>query len=110
MTSFDDLVTAGDGTGGDDDRDPVLLRRLLCPHRSRGDREQQSHSQIAPPHPITSSAPARTAGGIVRPSAFAVLRLTVRSNLWGGSTGIAAGLAPLRILSTKPAARRKRSR
>ena len=60
-------------------------------------------------HWIVSSAPARMVGGIVRPSAFAVLRFTDNLNLRGGSTGIAAGLAPLRIRSTKPAARRNRS-
>src|SRR5437667_10574774 len=49
------------------------------------------------PHSITSSARARIAGGIVRPSAPAVLRLTARSNLVGGSTGRSAGLAPLRL-------------
>jgi hypothetical protein len=60
-------------------------------------------------HSATSSALARIVGGIVRPSVFAVLRFTVRLNLRGGSTGRAAGLAPLRIRSTKPAARRNRS-
>src|SRR4029077_8298843 len=60
-------------------------------------------------HWITSSALARIVDEIVRPSAFAVLRFTVRLNLRGGSIGTAAGLAPLRIRSTKPAARRNRS-
>ena len=50
---------------------------------------------------MTSSARDSTDGGIVRPSAFAALRLTVSSNLKGCSTGSWAGLAPLRILSTK---------
>src|SRR5262249_3924882 len=35
-----------------------------------------------------------------RPSAFAVVRLTTRSNLVGCSTGMSAGFAPRRILST----------
>jgi hypothetical protein len=48
---------------------------------------------------MTSSATASTDGGIVRPSAFAVLRLMTRSNLVGCSTGRSAGLAPFRILS-----------
>ena len=39
-------------------------------------------------------------GGTVRPSAFAVLRLTTRSNLVGCSTGMSPGFAPRRILST----------
>ena len=49
---------------------------------------------------ITLSARCRSDGGIVRPSAFAVLRLMTRSNFVGCSTGRSAGLAPLRILST----------
>src|SRR5262249_19248062 len=55
---------------------------------------------------ITSSARASTEGGMVRPSAFAVLRLITSSNLVGCSTGRSAGLAPFRILSTKTAVRR----
>lgn len=49
---------------------------------------------------ITSSARASTAGGIVRPSALAVLRLITNSNFVGCSMGRSAGFAPLRILST----------
>src|SRR5262249_23182247 len=49
---------------------------------------------------ITSSARSSSDGGIVRPSALAVLRLMTSSNLVGCSTGKSAGLAPLRILST----------
>ena len=58
---------------------------------------------------ITSSARASSDGGISRPSAFAVLRLTTRSNLVGCWTGISAGFVPRRILSTCSAAWRKRS-
>jgi hypothetical protein len=58
---------------------------------------------------ITSSAWKRRVGGIVSPRALAVLRLMTSSNFMGCSTGRSAGLAPLRILSTKPAARRSRS-
>jgi hypothetical protein len=54
---------------------------------------------------ITSSARARIDCGTVSPSALAVLRLTTISNVVGCSTGRSAGLAPLRILSTKTAAR-----
>src|SRR5215831_12883388 len=43
--------------------------------------------------------------GTVRPSALAVVRLMMRSNLVGCSTGRSAGFAPRRILSTKLAAR-----
>ena len=44
-----------------------------------------------------------------RPIVFAVMRLTARSNLVGCSTGMSAGLAPRKILSTRSAERRKRS-
>jgi hypothetical protein len=54
---------------------------------------------------INSSALVSRIGGTVRPSAFAVLRLMMNSNLLGNSTGRSAGFAPLRILSTRAAAR-----
>jgi hypothetical protein len=49
---------------------------------------------------ITSSARASTDGGIVRPSAFAVLRLITSSYLVGACTGRSAGFSPLRMRST----------
>ncbi len=51
------------------------------------------------PHSITSSAVASSDGGMVRPSALAVLRLITNSNVVGCSTGRSAGLTPRRILS-----------
>jgi len=45
-------------------------------------------------HSMTSSARARIEGGIVRPSALAVLRLTTSSKMVGCWTGRSAGLAP----------------
>ena len=54
-------------------------------------------------HSMTSSAPARSIGGMVRPSARAVFWLTMSSNRVGSSTGRSAGLDPFRILPTKPA-------
>jgi hypothetical protein len=51
-------------------------------------------------HSMTSSARARIEGGTVRPSAWAVFRLTTSSNLVGCCTGRSAGFAPLRILPT----------
>src|SRR5262249_53492544 len=62
-----------------------------------------------PHHSITSSARASSVGGMVRPSALAVLRLMTNSSLVDCSTGKSAGLAPLKILSTYVAARRKLS-
>jgi hypothetical protein len=57
-------------------------------------------ADIGATYSITSSARASTAGGIVRPSAFAVLRLITSSNLVGCWIGRSAGFAPLNILST----------
>ena len=48
-------------------------------------------------HSITSSARAKSVGGIVNPSALAVFRLMTSSNLMLCWTGRSAGLAPLRI-------------
>jgi len=60
-------------------------------------------------HSITSSARASSDGGTVRPSALAVMRLITSSNLVGCSTGRSEGLAPLRILSMYPPARKNNS-
>src|SRR5438093_8128625 len=57
-------------------------------------------------HSITRSARRRRESGILSASAFAVLRLMTSSKLVGCSIGRLAGLAPLRIRSTKSAARR----
>src|SRR5512138_2571457 len=51
-------------------------------------------------HSITSSARARSDGGISRPSALAALRLTTSSYFVGACTGRSAGFSPLRIRST----------
>jgi len=55
---------------------------------------------------ITRSARSRVADETVTPSALAVFMLITKSNIVGRSTGMSAGLAPLRILSTKTGARR----
>ena len=57
-------------------------------------------------HSITSSARNRIDVGMSMPMARAVLRLTIVVNFVARSTGRSAGFAPLRILSTKTAARR----
>src|SRR5262245_13389715 len=54
---------------------------------------------------MTSSARASTDGGIVRPSALAVLRLIASWYLVGVCTGRSAGFSPLRMRSTYSAAR-----
>ncbi len=61
-------------------------------------------------HSITSSARSSSDFGTSTPSALAVLRFTTSSNLVGCSTGRSPGFAPLKILSTKTADRRNRSR
>ena len=48
---------------------------------------------------ITSSASERRLSEISMPSAFAVLRLIMSSNLVGCRTGSSAGLAPLRTFA-----------
>jgi hypothetical protein len=68
--------------------------------RSRGLLSGAGRVGRARDYSIMWSARPSTDGGMVSPSALAVLRLTTRSNLVGCSTGRSAGLAPLRILAT----------
>src|SRR5262249_3826493 len=79
-------------------RHRALLRARR--ERPRGRRAAESQDELAPPHPITSSAVESSVGGISRPSAFAVLMLMANSNLVGWSTGRSAGLSPLRMRPT----------
>ena len=79
---------------------PDHLRRLGGPRRRSEHDRAQCRGQIAPPHSMISSVRARIAGGIARPSAFAVLRLSSSSNRVGWTTGRSAGLVPC---STFPA-------
>src|SRR6266508_1416316 len=59
-------------------------------------------------HSITRSARSRSDGGIVRPRAFAVLRLMTSSNLVGCWTGRSEGLAPyLGVYAGQPIASRR---
>ena len=71
--------------------------------------EARTRHAIATVHSITRSARRRIDGGIVIPSAVAVLRLITSSNVVGCSTGISAGFAPFSILLTCSAAWRKTS-
>ena len=89
--------------GTAEDPDAIDLARTLGRGnlRAREGAERKRGDEGAPVHySITSSARASTEGGIVRPRAFAVLRLITNSNFVGCSMGRSAGLAPLRILST----------
>jgi hypothetical protein len=58
-------------------------------------RAAKQRDELPPFHSITSSAVASSAGGTVRPSALAVLRLMTNSNLVGCTTGRSAAFSPL---------------
>src|SRR5215831_15249779 len=80
---------------------------LLSARRERPcSRAADQRDERAALHSITSSARSRSDSGIFSLSALAVVRLIIRSNLVGCSTGRSAAFAPRRILSTRPAARR----
>ena len=79
--------------------------RLLRPRRERPrDRcAAEQRDELAAFHSITSSASASNLSGTSRPSAFAVLRFMISSNLVGACTGRSAGFSPLRMRSMYPA-------
>src|SRR5262249_6325725 len=93
------------------DADSLHLVRLLRPRREwpRGGSTAEKRDELAPPHSTTSSAISRKSREIVRPSAFAVLRLMISSNFVGACTGRSAGFSPLRMRSIYPAAKRNGS-
>src|SRR4051794_2771544 len=78
---------------------PLALLRASREWPCHGGAAEPS-DELTAPHSITSSARASSVGGISRPSTLAVVRLMMRSNLVGCSTGMSAGFAPRRILST----------
>jgi hypothetical protein len=88
---------------------PIAAPKRTWPQVALVPEAAVSNRSKAAPYSITSSARASSVGGTVRPSVFAVVRFMTRSNLVGCSTGMSAGFAPRKILSTKLAARRKRS-
>jgi hypothetical protein len=81
----------------------TLSQAVETQSRAISCREQMQ--QVAR-YSMTSSARRSSDVGMSRPSALAVLRLMTDLNWVACSTGIPLGLAPLRILSTKAAARR----
>src|SRR5262249_31594085 len=89
--------------------DPPHALGLLCARRERPRRHAaEERDEIAPSHhSITSSARTRNDSEITSPIDLAVLRLTSKSSLTGSSIGKLPAFAPLRILSTNVAARRK---
>src|SRR5262252_8187437 len=62
---------------------------FLCARRQRprSHRAAEQRDELAALHSITSSARCRNGSGMLRPSAFAVLRLTTSSNLLDSWTG-----------------------
>ena len=88
----------------------LIFEQRLCPLVAKGSNHRRiiphtgtrskTQTHDLPRYSMTSSARPRSDSGIVRPSAFAVLRLTISSNFIGCWTGKSAGLAPFRILST----------
>src|SRR5262249_42204215 len=88
---------------------PDSLRLLCLGGERRGEDCSQPSDEGAAVHSISWSARSSSDSGMVIPNALAVLRLTTRSNFVGCSIGRSEGLAPLRILSTKVAARRNMS-
>jgi hypothetical protein len=71
------------------------------PLSAKTGREQMQQMNVRQcRYSITSSAATSRPGGTVRPSALAVLRLTIVSNLVAACTGRSAGLSPRRIRST----------
>src|SRR6266436_8991949 len=75
---------------------PHVYLRLLRPRdeRPRCRRAAEQGDELAPIHSITSSARASSIGGMVRPSALAVLRLMTKSYFVASTIGRLAGLAP----------------
>src|SRR5215510_3835202 len=81
--------------------EPDHWHRLLRARRDRPRRRAaEQRDERAALHSRTSLARSKNASGIVSPSALAVVRLTMRSNFLGCSTGMSPGFAPRRILST----------
>src|SRR5262249_8047386 len=85
---------------------PLLRARRERPRRRRA---AEQSDELAPLHSITPSAQASNLAGTSISRALAVLMLTTSSNFVGSSSGNSLGFAPLKILSTNAAARRKLS-
>src|SRR5262249_48369584 len=76
------LWIVGHGHEHGDPPHSLALLRARC-KRPRGSRTAEQRDELAPSHSITSSARASSIAGTTRPSAFAVLRLMISSNLVG---------------------------
>src|SRR5215217_8177899 len=86
-----------------------LSRRLDLQAEYSGPSTAEERKQFSPPHSITSSARARSAGGIVRPRAVAVLRFRRRWKRLISSIGSSATAVPIRMRCTYHPSRRKAS-
>src|SRR6516164_1594342 len=84
----------------------LLRSRREWPRRRRA-AEQRDELPLV--HSITSSARASSLSGIWRPSALAVLILTISSYFVGDCTGKSAGFSPRKMRSTYEPVRRKMS-
>jgi hypothetical protein len=84
---------------------PILTVTADIPDRQLGANSGREQMQQHRDYSITSSARSRIDVGTSMPMVRAVLRLTIVVNFIARSTGRSAGFAPLRILSTKTAAR-----
>src|SRR5262245_6831847 len=86
---------------GQENANEAHLLALLRARRKRPRRRAaEQRDELALVHSITSSARASSVGGTVRPSAFAVFRLTTNSNITACWTGRSDGFAPFRIFPT----------
>ena len=100
--SFSNPMMEGPGADSEEKHEPAsdvdtaLVDRLKALDPNRPIRE----ADIGQVYSITSPARASTAGGTVRPRAFAVLRLIASSYLVAACTGSSAGFSPLRMRST----------
>src|SRR5262245_39335570 len=77
--------------------DAPRLLGLLCLRAATDHAAAAPRDELTPFHSMTSSARVSRVGGTVRPSAFAVLRLSARWNLVGCITGRSECFAPLSI-------------
>src|SRR5215471_7610418 len=85
--------TPRSAAGGRATRAPDPLQREV--RRPPVESELQSDRDLHHGYSMTRSARSSSDGGIVRPRAFAVLRLIASSNFVGCSMGKSAGRAPL---------------
>jgi len=81
---------------------PIAAMMLQCRDRSKSatsgcEQMQQASVQGSQTYSITSSARASSAAGTSRPSALAVVRFMMNSNLAACITGRSTGFSPLRM-------------